>query len=166
MRPIDDDGHMLVATKPLRLGRRVYAPDKLPCPVQCAGCVILVNDRQDTGRLRMALSDGSAWVYFVREGENDVVSNSVDLTPLVRAAVADALPGLVANPVKVIDHVRQQALPDGNKLAELQQSIRALAAANLEISEHLDKVLADNADLWARVDFLERHALAKAEIAA
>jgi len=171
MRPVDDAGHMVVANKPLRLGQRVYAPDKLPCPVQCAGCVILVNDRHDSRRLRMALSDGSAWVFFVREGETprqDVVARpaDIDLTPMVRAAVEAALPAMLPRPVKVVEQIRHDPLPIGGESPQLREGVKALAAANLEISEHLNRVLTECADLMERVAYLEQNALAKAEIKA
>lgn len=169
MKPLVDDGHMLVAQKPFRLGRRVYAPDRLPCPVQHAGCLILVNDRHDAGRMRVAFSDGSSWVYFVREGE--VTSQAVtvrpaeiDLTPMVRAAVEAALPAMIPQPVKVIEQVQQQALPDLTQMDKLREDIRMLAVANLEISEHLNPIAEKLADLMARVEFIEQNALARAEL--
>lgn len=163
-----DEGHMLVANKPLRLGK-VYRPGKLPCPVQHAGCVILVNDSNGGDRLRLALSDGSSWVYFVREGEVSpqavsVRPSEIDLTPMVRAAVEAALPALIPQPVKIIEQVREKALPDLTQMDKLREDIRMLAVANLEISEHLNPISQKLADLMARVEFIEQNALAKAEL--
>lgn len=168
MAAFRDEGHMIVANKPLRLGK-FYRPDKLPCPVQHAGCVILINDPNDSDRIRLALSDGSSWINFVREGEVapqalTVRPAEIDLTPMVRAAVEAALPAMLPQPVKVIEQVREQALPDLTQLDKLRDDIRMLAVANLEISEHLNPIAEKIADLMARVEFIEKHALAKAEL--
>lgn len=159
---------MIVANKPLRLGK-VYRPDKLPCPVMHAGCVILINDPNDNNRIRLALSDGSSWINFVREGEAAsqavaVRPTEIDLTPMVKAAVEAALPAMIPQPIKVIEQ-RLEALPaDAAQLDKLREDIRMLAVANIEISEHLDPIAQKLADLMARVEFIERHALATAEL--
>jgi hypothetical protein len=167
MAAFRDEGHMSVANKPLRL--RLYRSDKLPCPVQHAGCVILVNDRQDAERLRLALSDGSSWIQFVREGEAapqavTVRPAEVDLTPMVRSAVEAALPAMLPQPVKVIEHVREAPLPDLAKLDQLREDIKVLAAADIEIGEHLGPMLRQIAELMARVEFIEQNALARARL--
>lgn len=164
MKPLVDDGHMLVAQKPFRLGRRVYAPDRLPCPVQHAGCLILVNDRHDAGRMRVAFSDGSSWAFLVRAGEAEQTSEAVavrpaevDLTPIVRAAVNEALPAMLPAPVRIVEHAPQAAMADMTQVDELREHVRVLAAANLELAEQYARLL-------ERLEFVERHALARAEL--
>lgn len=168
MAAFRDEGHMIVANKPLHLGK-VYRPGKLPCPVKHAGCVILINDPNDSNRIRLALSDGSSWINFVREGEVTsqavtVRPSEIDLTPMVRAAVEAALPAMLPQPVKIINEPRQAALPDLTQLDKLREDIRMLAVANLEISEHLNPIAQKLADLMARVEFIEQNALARAEL--
>ncbi len=161
---------MIVANKPLRLGK-VYRPDKLPCPVQHAGCVILVNDRHDVNRLRLALSDGSSWINFVREGEGPsqaltVRPAEVDLTPLVRAAVEAALPAMLPHPVKIIEQVRETLPADTAQLGKLREDIRALAVANLELGEHLDPIAQKLADLEARIEEVAHKAIGEVTLGA
>ena len=164
-RPIDDDGHCLVATKPFRPGRRVYAPDKLPDPVQCAGCLIEVNDRHDASRLRMAMSDGSSWrfVAFADEAQVAAPSRAVDLAPqvdvsaLAREAIATVLPTMLAPQPRVIEHAASGEV--GRQIAALQQADKITAEAFLELTGHVNRLLNENAELMARVEFLERHAI-------
>jgi hypothetical protein len=167
MAAFRDEGHMSVANKPLRL--RLYRSDKLPCPVQHAGCVILVNDRHDAERLRLALSDGSSWTFFVREGDVGsqavaVRPTEVDLMPAVRAAIAAELPDMLPQPVKVIEHARETPLSDLAKIDQLREDIKVLAAADIEIGEHLGPMLRQIAELMARVEFIEQNALARARL--
>lgn len=44
--------------------------------------------------------------------------------------------------------------------------IPALAQGMLELPEHVTRILNENADLMARVEFLEKHAIARAKIEA
>lgn len=157
MRAITHEGHRVVAEGPFRIGRRVYSPDKMPCPVQCAGCVVLVNDRHGSGAMRLAFSDGSSWIYFVPDGAStstqDVTTRpaEIDLTPLVRAAVNEALPALMPAPVRVVEHAAPRALPDMTGISELQNHVRVLATANLELAEQYARLL-------ERVEFIEHNA--------
>lgn len=165
MKPIEDAGAVAKVTKPLL--PRVYESHKLPCAIQCAGAIITVNNRHDSGSLCAMQSDGSRWRRLKFADEDGAVAQQ-DITSLVRSAVEGMLPALVPSvpPVKVIEHAPQGQLPSSAELAELRESIRVLANANLEISDHLQTVLRENADLMARLEFVERHALAKAEIKA
>jgi hypothetical protein len=91
-RVIDDLGHVGRAGKPLAL--RTYEPGFLPDPAQCVDALILVNDRSDgVPRKRLCLSNGASWdaLAFVLDGRG----GSVDLTPVVRQIVTEALPGIV-----------------------------------------------------------------------
>lgn len=172
MKPFFDEGHRVRATKPLALRR--YQAGKLPDAAQCVDCLIIVNDQYDgVARGRLAISNGATWDHVA--WIDDVGSGSalavvpqpraeVDLTPLVRAAVDAALPGLMPPAVKVVEHVRDQALPPAAELGKLREDIRALAVANLEISEHLQRVIHENAELMARIEYVEQNAIARAEL--
>lgn len=163
MRAITHEGHRVVSEGPFRVGRRVYSPDKMPCPVQCAGCVVLVNDRNGGGQMRLAFADGSSWIYFVPEGASTSAQAvatrpaEIDLTPLVKAAVNEALPALMPAPVRVVEHVAAPALPDMTRIEELQEHVRVLATANLELAEQYAKLL-------ERVEFIENTAVGRAEL--
>lgn len=161
MRPIEDDGHAIVATKPFRPGRRVYSPDKLPDPAQCGGCLILVNDRHDANRLRLALSDGSSWRMLVFEDQLPTgrVVPSVDLAALAREQVALAVRSLPQQPAPAVRMIEAQP-------QQPSENIAPLAAAVLEMSEHVNMLLSERVDLMARVEFLEKHAIAAARIEA
>jgi hypothetical protein len=91
-RVIDDLGHVARIGKPLAL--RTYEPGYLPDPAQCVDGLILVNDRSDgVPRKRLCLSNGASWdaLAFVL----DARAGPVDLTPVVRQIVTEALPGIV-----------------------------------------------------------------------
>ena len=165
MRAIDDDGHCVVSAKPFRPSRRVYEPGKLPDPAQCCGCLILVNDRGDANRLRLALSDGSSW-RFARFDDGSpalaAVVQPVDIMPAVREAVRAVLPALQQSQVRVIEHA-----PDGQpdaRVKELQEAQQVGAEAILEMADHVNRLLVQCAELMARVEYLENTALSKAQI--
>lgn len=166
MKPIEDQGHLAQATKPFK--PKYYDEGRLPDPVQCAGCIIGVVNRQDHNRLSVRISDGSSWLTLGVAGVAQSVAVQQDITPLVRAAVEGMLPTMIPSvpTVKVIEHQPQGAFPSGTEIADLRESIRVLANANLEISDHLQSVLSEYADVMARLEFVERHALARAEIKA
>lgn len=151
-RPIEDEGHRLVATKPLRLGQRVYDPSKLPDPVQCAGCAILVNARGDPNDLRVMVSTGSRWraLAFADEvQQGQTVVPQVDLAALAREQVALALrslPQLAPQPVQLIESQPQQTSENG----------AALATAILEMSEHVNMLLSEYAKLKVRIDEIDK----------
>lgn len=156
MKPVEDRGHLVEATKPFKL--RVYEAGKLPCPVQCAGCLVIGVNRRDHNRLSLHVSDGSSW-HAVSLGASPqaVVPVERDLRPMIRAAVEGMLPTLVAQPaVKVIQGPGPQSEnPD----------VPALARGVLEMAEHAMRLENDYADLLARVEFLEKHAIAKVQAA-
>ncbi len=178
MRRWEDKGSCLEAPLPVRLKR--YKPGRLPNAAECVDCLIVVNDDADgVPRARLALSNGASWDYIgyvvdavpaVAPSTALVVQPSapreIDLTPLVRAAVDAALPAMIPPPVKVVEQIAQGPIPNGDEMAQLREHIKLLAAANLDLSEHLNTVLRNCADLEVRVDYIERNALAKAEIAA
>ena len=160
-RPIEDEGHRLVAMKPFRFGQRVYDPGKLPDPVQCAGCAILVNARGDANDLRVMISTGSRWraLAFADEAQAQAVVPSVDLAALAREQVALAVRSLPQQPAPSVKLIESQPQQSAENLAPL-------AAAVLEMSEHVNMLLQERVDLMARVEFLEKHAIAAARIEA
>ena len=168
-RALEDDGHCLRVTKPLQLKR--WEAGNLPDPGQCTDCLLIVNDRSDgVPRTRLALSNGASWDLFARVDELAQPSQAVtvaqhyDLAPLVHAAVAEMLPSLQAPTVRVVQQPAIAHLPAEN-VAELQEGLKNCATSVLEIVEHVNRLLNENADLMARVDYLERVALAKVEAA-
>lgn len=164
MKPIEDQGHLAQATKPLK--PKYYDEGRLPDPVQCAGCIIGVVNRHDHNRLSVRISDGSSWLTLDVAGVAQPVAVQQDITPLVRAAVEGMLPALVSQPVKVIEHAPQRLIPSGDELAQLRDDMRCLAQSNLEISDVLNPIAEQLAEVMARLEFVERHALAGAEIKA
>jgi len=69
--------------------------------------------------------------------------------------VSDAL--RAARPVAMLPAVAPRAaVPD--------DGAKAMAEAVLVLSEHVNRLLNDCADLAARVEFLEKHAIARAEL--
>lgn len=164
MRAIDDGGACIVSAKPFRPSKRVYEPGKLPDPVQCAGGLILVNDRGDASRLRLALSDGSSW-RFARFDDGSpalAAAQPVDIMPAVREAVMAVLPALQQSQVRVIEHS-----PDGQpdaRVQQLQEAQQVGAEAILEMADHVNRLLVQCAELMARVEYLENTALSKAQI--
>ena len=177
MKRWEDKGAFLEAPGPVKLRR--YRPGRLPNAAECVDCLIVINDDADGDpRPRVAISNGASWDYLARGDQlvsappstSLVVQPSrpseIDITPMVRAAVEAALPAMIPQPVKVIEQIRHEPVAIGGEAAQLREHIKALATANLEISEHLNTVLVQCADLMERVEYLERHALAKAEIKA
>jgi len=154
MKPIEDIGHLAQATKPFK--PRYYDDEKLPDPVQCAGSIIGVRNRNDHNRLGLRVSDGSSWLPLqVGAAAAPVVQQ--DITPLVRAAVESMLPALVPQPVKVIDHAQQSQITNGAELSQLRNDLRVLAQANLDITEHLNPIADKIDDLEAQIQALREH---------
>ena len=154
-KPIEDRGHLAEATKPLK--PRVYQSDRRPDPVQCAGCLITVCDATDAHSLHLEQSDGSRWrrLQFADEATQALTPvPTVDVSALAREAVARAIAEAPQPQVKLI-------APAGDGDSE---SNRVFAAAMLEMSDHVNRLAQENADLMARVDYIERHALAAAHL--
>ena len=101
-KPFDDLGHALSVAKPLRL--HIREPHKLPDPTQCAGCIILINDRHDGNpRPVLAISNGASWDRYrlVADEPSRAVALPPaphDLMPMVHEAVRQALPGMMPAP--------------------------------------------------------------------
>lgn len=169
MKPFEDLGHAVRLTKPIRVKR--YEMKHLPDPGQCVDCLIVVNDRSDgQPRARLALSNGASWdmLGYLDDAPSHVPSQSVavrpteiDLTPLVRQAVEAALPGMIPPAVKVIES--RANVPD-DTLQQLQAADRVTSQALIEFSEHINSLLRDRAEMMARIEYLETHAIAKVGI--
>lgn len=152
-KAIEHRGHLAEATVPLKL--KVYEIGKFPCPVQCAGCMILGVNRGDHNRLSLYLSDGSSWhaVPLGASAPSQALA-PINLTPMVEAAVRQALPAVIASPpIKVIQG--PQSIPEDAK---------QLANAMLELDERSRIMANDFAELMARVEFLEENAAAAKKI--
>lgn len=158
MKPIEDAGAVAKATKPLV--PRPYEANKLPCPIQCAGAIITVNNRHDSGSLCAMQSDGSRWRRLKYADDGDVavpVQPLQDITHHIRAAVRDALPAMLPPPDSL--RVIQAPQPSGD-------AVKTLAAGQLELSEHVIKLMNDYADLAARLEFVEQHGIGRANLEA
>lgn len=142
-RVIDDHGHLGRAVKPVAL--RTYEPGSLPDPVQCAGCLIIVNDRTDGNpRLRLALSNGASWdfIAFLTDASAQAQpARPIDLSAMVTRAVADQLPTLVQPPLPM----RVVSPP---ALASADQG--RLLDALIVLTERVQ-------DLEQRIEFAERY---------
>ena len=174
-KALEDRGHSLAVTRPFQLRR--YEAGNLPDPGQCPDAIIAVNDRADgVPHTRLALSNGASWDLFARTDEvKPTAALAVipaqpqqDVTRLVQLAFADALPALQQQ-LKAAQIAPAQIGSD----AGWQQGQKQLADAFLEMSDHVNRLLRENADLMAscdelksRVEYLERHALARVETAA
>lgn len=162
MKPIEDRGHSLQVMKPLRLPR--YEASKLPDPGQCVDALIVVNDRKDgVPRARLMLSNGASWdeVALSVSLEKQVTVSPIDLTPIVRTAVAELLPSVaVTREVRTIPAPALTVQPS----AVSQEDYKAIAAALLEMSDAITNLTRYNHDLQQRVAFLENNALARAQL--
>lgn len=159
VKPIEDKGHLIEATKPFKL--KIVPPDRLPDPVQCAGSFIGVCNPADSASLYTVQSDGSRWrriQYADEPGQAVAVRPAdVDLTPMIQEAVRQALPAIVTPPaLKVIQGPAQ----------EPSEAYKAMAQAVLEMSEHVTRLQFESAELRAEVEFLKKHAVAKVDVRA
>lgn len=157
-KAIEDKGHAVHFPAPPR--PPVYEEHKLPDPVQCAGCIITINNRADGSSLRLAQSDGSRWRRLKYADEGDVavtVQPPQDITHHIRAAVREALPAMLPPPETM--RVIPAPQPSGD-------AVKTLAAGQLELSEHVIKLMNDYADLAARLEFVEQHGIGRANLEA
>lgn len=161
-KPIEDKGHLIEATRPLKIKR--YELGRLPDPGQCVDCLIIINDRSDgTPRGRLAMSNGASWDHLAWLDEIKpsaavaVRPADIDLQPMIQEAVRQALPAVVHQPpMKLI-----QASPN-----EPSEAYKAMAQAVLEMSEHVNRLQFESAELRAEVEFLKKHAVAKVDVRA
>lgn len=144
MRPIEDTGETLAFRKPLRPPRREAG--SLPEPGRHTDCLIITNDRTNGDRPRLALAAGGAWYPLAFADEIPPPPNALDVTQLVRSAVADEVRAL-PRPTPVALAAPAQAPTPG--VAELAQAL-------LEVSETLSGALARIAELEQRVEAIDR----------
>lgn len=156
MKTIEDRGHLIEATRPFKPPLR--RPNGRGDPVQLAGSVILVCDPNDAASLHLEVSDGSRWrpLKFAAEPANVIAQPlpNIDIEAIAREVLARAVSQLPKPSVQAI-------APSGDGGSEAN---RVFAQAMLEVSDHVAKLAAEHADLMARVDYIERHALAAAKL--
>lgn len=155
-RMVEPDGAVAACARPFRPPS--YAPNRVPDAMMCAGAVITINDSQDgQPRPSLAVSNGASWDRYVRCDEVESLVRklvtellktppNIDLTPLVRDEVRAIVPALV-------ERVAKPSLP----APTMPQNTPAVAQGLLELAEAVGA-------LQERVDFLETHSLAVAEI--
>lgn len=145
-KPVIDKGYALAIQRPLQLRR--YEAGMQPDPGECTDCLIIVNDRTDgIPRARLCMSNGASWdtlAYLTDRASPGSQQQTVDVTAVVRQAVADMIPQQPA--VRVISP-EPQVLPPlaapsasidmdaianvmADMLRPLQQQIRELQATN------------------------------------
>lgn len=150
-RVIEDGGSVATILKPLRIP--VYEPGRLPDPATCVNSVIMINDRRDGNpRPSLAVSNGASWDIYARVDQAQQVTQivqtptTVEVTPLVVAAVRDMLPALVTR-------ATQQALP-----APMEHPNTApIAQAMLELAEQMQA-------MQQRIVDIEKTAIGRVEV--
>lgn len=147
MKPIENQGAVAAVTRPLRLRR--YEAAHLPDPGSCVDSLIIVNDRSGPGSAGLRVSDGSSWL------DPGGPRQTVDVTPLVREAVRELLqapsaPAALAAPTAA-------PVPGTD-------DVRTVAAHMLQMLDTINALAQRLADAEARIEFLERSALARVEI--
>jgi hypothetical protein len=168
MKPFEDIGHAVAAQKPLKLVRR--EPGRLPDPGQCVDGLVVENDRSDgTPRGRVAVSNGASWDHLAYRHEVEDLAKKfdefrkralatvphVDLAELAREQVALAARHLPQP--QPIAH-QAQALPQlaGDDLTALREADRSTAEAILCLSEHVNRLLMENAEIRAELEAIKR----------
>ena len=162
-KAIEDRGHLAEATKPLRLKR--YQTGKLPDPGQCVDCLIIENDAMNgLPRAWLCMSNGATWDRIGEVAPSTALAvrpAEADLMPMMRSAVEQALPALMPKmqELKVIQAPQQP-----------QEGVSELAAAVLELSQEMTSMKRsnymleqENAELRARVEHIELHAIVSVE---
>ncbi len=164
VKPIEDKGHLIEATRPLKIKR--YELGRLPDPGQCVDCLIIINDRSDgTPRGRLAMSNGASWDHLawldeLKPGTAVAVRPAdIDLQPMIQEAVRQALPAVVHQPPLALKVIQGPA-------QDTSEAYKAMAQAVLEMSEHVNRLQFESAELRAEVEFLKRHAVAKVDVRA
>lgn len=155
MAPVRDQGATVGVEKPLRLRR--YEAGRLPDPGTAVDALIVVNDRSDgVPRARLAISNGASWDTVAWLSEAQGMAQVVDVSPMVRTAVREMLPALVA-PAPTV----QIAAPAVH--AE-PLDLRTLAQGVLDVAEQFGDLARRVVELEERCEFLERSALARVRI--
>lgn len=158
-KPIEDRGHLAEVTRPLKL-KRYDVQAGLPDPGQCVDSIIIVNDKtKPSDPAKLAVSNGAGWDCYVRESQSTAVAvppQPMDLMPMVREAVALALQSQ-PQPMRVI----QPQHPPQIESSVVQELSNAL----LELTDHVNRLLRENAEKTADIaalrsdlEFIRDHA--------
>lgn len=154
-KPVEDHGHAVAVSKPLRL--HIREPGKLPDPTQCAGCMILINDRHDGNpRPVLAISNGASWDRYRLVADEPARAVAFppaphDLMPMVHEAVLQALPTMMPAPEVRMIPSQPQAPVD----------VAPLAHGILELSQHVERLDEELAATKAQLRFVVENAVGK-----
>lgn len=156
MKPVELVGAVAAVTRPLRLRR--YEAGHLPDPGACVDSLIAVNDRSRPGSVGLRFSDGSSWLACsgVVVQQQGPAHQTVDVTPLVQQAVREMLPALVPAAVPL--------LPSAGGAGPDAEQVRQLAGHMLQLVDTINDLAARLGDAEARLEFLERSAVARVEL--
>jgi len=149
-KPFDVTGPAIRPAKPLAMRR--YQPDRVPDPGDMVDCAIIINDKGDGRRGRVAVSDGSSWNRLAWADEIvEVVQPAPSATPVadlaahMRQAIAEAMPILVHRVQQPVIDARSQH--DPTEIARLKEHMRELTAAVADAYEALETLSADVAEI-------------------
>lgn len=151
MKPLEDRGHALAITKPVQIRR--FDAQRLPDPGACTDCLIVINDRSNQSRARLALSDGASWVP-IGTIDDAMIAPAVDVSGIA----SEVMRRLATDQAAVLRRVaaleqRPQALPVAQQPALLAPptiDIDALSGAIGQVFE------AELTALRSRIEALER----------
>ncbi len=146
-KPIEDRGHLLEATRPLK--PKVYRSDRRPDPVQCAGCLIVVCDPHDANGLHLEISDGSRWRRLNFADEESAAAliptaPTIDVEAIKREVISRAIAEMPQPSVKVISPPSDVG-GDG---------LRAVAQDMMTIADHVASIADQSARHAAEIDQL------------
>jgi hypothetical protein len=149
-KPFDTSGPAIKSAKPVAMRR--YQPDRVPDPGDMVDCAIIINDKGDGRRGRVAVSDGSSWHRLAWADELVEVVQPVpvatpvtDLAAHMRQAINEAMPMLVYRAQQpVIDAGPQH---DPAEVARIKAHVRELTAAVADAYEALETLSADVAEI-------------------
>jgi hypothetical protein len=159
MKPmIFEDGAATVAA-PLRLRR--YDAQSPPDPGAFVNCIVAMNDRTRPGSATLRFSDGSSWLDCTVPAT--IAPAAVDVTPLIRDAVREALPALLPPPTQRIALAAPVAAPVAAP-APSPHDAAALATAMLELAEMVQGLQLRVHACEQRVEQLERLSVSHVEI--
>jgi len=149
-KPFDTAGPSIRTAKPVAMRR--YAPDRLPDPGDMVDAAIIINDKGDGRRGRVAVSDGSSWHRLAWADELvEVVQPAPLTTPVadlaahMRQAINEAMPVFVHRAQQPVIEARPQH--DPAELARLKEQMLELTAAVADAYEALETLSADVAEI-------------------
>ena len=137
---------MRLPLKPLKLAR--YEPGELPDPKDWVDCLVIVNDRTNASAAHICLSSGTSWDRVAMAGDVvNPVTQTYDLTPIVRQAVQDLLPAVKVQPPAV-----NMIAARNDNVDRIDAQVAALTAALHEMQDRMEYV---ERNALARVDLVE-----------